>query len=437
MSFMHAVPINSLIIVALLLQLAVLTLAVQTDPYIRKDNKKTMMFIVVLLFTLIMQNYIGYRMDVIGTMPYWRTIVGIYGYMVRPTILLLFLYIVSPDEKHLVAWILIIINALVHLTALFSGICFYIDAANEFHRGPLGFTCHAISLVLMLWLLVLTMREFNRVKKLETWIPVINLAIITVAVIVDTFMDYRNYPASFLTISAVSCSLSYDIWLHFQFARRHEQTMIADQRIRIMISQIQPHFLYNTLSTIQALCRIDPEKAFETTEKFGMYLRNNLESLNQSTLIPFEEELEHTKIYADIEMIRFPKIDVTYDIEDVDFEVPALSLQPIVENAIRHGVRVREHGVVAVSAKRIRDLHVIKIKDNGKGFDIAQLEKADSSHIGIRNVKERVETLCGGQMTIRSNPGKGTTVWIRIPVDNNPEDKANDLHFDEEMLDNE
>lgn len=78
MSFMHAVPINSLIIVALLLQLAVLTLAVQTDPYIRKDNKKTMMFIVVLLFTLIMQNYIGYRMDVIGTMPFWRTIVGIY-----------------------------------------------------------------------------------------------------------------------------------------------------------------------------------------------------------------------------------------------------------------------------------------------------------------------------------------------------------------------
>ena len=132
-------------------------------------------------------------------------------------------------------------------------------------------------------------------------------------------------------------------------------------------------------------------------------------------LIPFDEELEHTKVYAQIEMTRFPNITIEYDIRDNDFELPALSLQPMVENAIRHGVRIREHGLVKVSTYRANEGHYLVIYDNGKGFDVREAQRSDSSHIGIRNVKERLFKMCDGSMTIQSVIGESTTVTIVIP----------------------
>ena len=214
----------------------------------------------------------------------------------------------------------------------------------------------------------------------------------------------------------VSSALFYYIWLHLKFVHDHEKALEAESRIRIMMSQIQPHFLYNTLSSIQALCRIDPDKAFDVTEQFGTYLRRNIDSLDQPDLIPFTKELEHTRVYSEIEMLRFPNVRVNYDVPDVDFSVPVLTVQPLVENAIRHGVRIREEGIVTVSSRTTDRFHEIMISDNGKGFDTTLLKTADGSHIGVRNVQERIEKLCGGTLTGESVPDKGTTVTIRIPI---------------------
>ena len=187
-------------------------------------------------------------------------------------------------------------------------------------------------------------------------------------------------------------------------------------RVQLLVSQIQPHFIFNTLSTIQALCRIDPDKAFDTIEKFGSYLRMNLESLGQPTLIPFQKELEHTRIYAEIEMLRYPEIHIVYDIQDDDFELPALSVQPMVENAIRHGVRGKYSGEVIISSREENGNHVVTIRDNGRGFDPDAVKETEEGHIGIRNVRERIETMCQGTMRIDSTRWKGTTVTITIPA---------------------
>ena len=178
----------------------------------------------------------------------------------------------------------------------------------------------------------------------------------------------------------------------------HEEDLKAQQRIKIMMSQIRPHFLYNTLSSIQALCLADPEKAFEVTERFGTYLRQNIDSLDQPKLIPFPKELEHTRVYSEIEMIRFPSIRIEYDTEDVDFRLPALTVQPIVENAIRHGVRGKAEGVVRISTRKINGFHEIGITD-------------------IRSVRERLAGMCSGTMTVESRIGAGTRVTIRIPAE--------------------
>ena len=189
---------------------------------------------------------------------------------------------------------------------------------------------------------------------------------------------------------------------------------MAEQRIEIMMTQIQPHFLNNTLSTIQALCRIDPEKAFDTTAKFGTYLRQNIEFLNQPDLIPLEKEIEHTRLYADIERLRFPNITVVYDLGDTEFSLPVLTIQPLVENAIRHGVRIRKSGLVTVRTQAYDDRHEITITDNGKGFEPRTATRG-GMHIGIQNVRERIERMCGGTLKIDSKIGEGTTVTIQLP----------------------
>ena len=213
----------------------------------------------------------------------------------------------------------------------------------------------------------------------------------------------------------ISC-VAYYIWLHLQFVREHEEALVAGQRMQIMMTQIQPHFLYNTIATIRALCRRDAEKAGDVAEKFGDYLRQNLDSLNIVGLIPFQKELEHTKIYAEIEMVRFENFRMEYDIRDDDFLVPPLTVQPLVENAIRHGVRIREEGIVRVSAWREGNSFEVMVQDNGVGFDIGGIDSADSSHIGIRNVRERIETMCGGTLKVESVFGEGTKVTISLPI---------------------
>ena len=263
----------------------------------------------------------------------------------------------------------------------------------------------------------LTLKKGVKEQGGQIWIPLINAALIVAAAAADTFFSDGNVPLTFLTITMVSTSLFYYIWLHLQFVREHERDLMAEQRIRIMMSQIRPHFLYNTLATIKALCRKDPETAAATTEKLGLYLRQNLDSLGRDELIPFGKELEHTRIYAEIEQVRFDSFRVEYDIRDDGFSVPALTLQPLVENAVRHGVRIRDDGLVRILTRRTEAGHEIVVQDNGKGFDVRELEDLDESHIGIRNVRERLEKICGGTLTIDSRPGEGTTAVIRIPAE--------------------
>ena len=400
-----------------LLILLGLMFTILVDSYIGARNRRIMLLIVALTFSLILQNCLGYLLDTRIVRPFLRTLVGIYGYSVRPVILLLFLYIVGTKRRIRPFWALAGLNALIHLTALFSGVCFSINAANQFTRGPLGYSCHITSGILLAYLVWRTVREYSRVKRSEMWIPIFNALLIVASVAADSVVDYQKLPITFLTISVAGSTLFYYIWLHLQLVREHERAIQAEQRIQIMMTQIQPHFLYNTIATVKALCRKDPEKAAEVAEKFGQYLRQNLDSLDSASLIPFDRELEHTRLYADIEMVRFENVHVEYDIADRGFSLPPLTVQPMVENAIRHGVRIREEGMVRVATRRMPDHHEIIIADNGIGFDPKTIDTAEGQHIGIRNVRERVEKLCGGSLTLESRIGEGTTATIRIPAE--------------------
>ena len=408
---------GGLFIFLMLFLLAGLTFAVCSDPYIRRRHRNTLLVIITLCVSLIVQNYVEY---LLATGPLrWleRTLAAIYGYTVRPVVIVLFFSIVAPKKRFVPAWILVGLNGCVYCTALFSRVCFWIGENNHFHSGPLRNTCLIVSALLLAYLMYLSVQALRNADKREIANPVL----IVLAILAATWADYNmpgneGQPVSYLTVAmTISCVLYY-IWLHMQFVREHEEDLKARQRIQIMMSQIKPHFLFNALSTIQVLCHLDPDKAANVTNQFSVYLRQNLDSLGQPGLIPFWKELEHTKAYASIEEVRFCNIRVEYLIQDSEFSLPPLTLQPMVENAIRHGVRIREEGVVWVSVRKTEGCHEIEVRDNGAGFDVKKLEEMDDTHIGIRNVRQRVESMCGGTLTIESRIDGGTTVLIRIPI---------------------
>ena len=399
----------------LVLLLIGLSFTVVIDPYIRREHRRAMLVIAALCLTLIAQNFWDYALTVGEPQQTLRTVVTIYGYSVRPVILILFLYIVQPTGKRWYLWVLAGLNAAIYMTALFAPVSFWIDEGNYYHGGPLASSCLIVSMILLLLLLIQTFRSRKAAGKWSVWIPVF----VVVAIDTSIYLDYRTkegeFPISFLTIAIIVGSVFYYIWLHLQFVREHEQDLMAAQRIKIMMTQIQPHFLFNALNTIRALYAKDPPLADRTLEDFSSYLRQNFESLNQTGLVPITKELEHTRLYAEIEVLRFPNVCVEYHIEDDRFEIPALTIQPLVENAIRHGVRSCDNGLVTVSSVKETGVHKITIRDNGAGFDPNDTAYKDGSHIGIQNVKDRVEQMCGGTMIIESEIGKGTCITLLIP----------------------
>ena len=190
---------------------------------------------------------------------------------------------------------------------------------------------------------------------------------------------------------------------------------LENSHIALMLSQIQPHFIYNTLGTIGEFCEEEPQKAADLVQKFSLYLRGNFTELDNPMPIRLSKELEHVKHYADIEQIRFPDMKIEYEIQNDHFLIPALTIQPLVENAIKHGLMGLESGgTVKISSYETDNYYEVCVKDNGVGFDETVFEDG-KKHVGIKNIRKRIEGMCGGTLIINSVIGEGTTAVIRIP----------------------
>ena len=405
------------LLVPLALQLVALMGIALADRLLIPRQRLIMLLIGLLTLILVSLDFVHSRPVFDPFMIRLRVASSVYGYAVRPLILVLFMEMLGLERGRRVAWSLVVANALVFATAFFCPLAFSIGDGGRFERGPLGFTCHIVSAILFFWLMALCIQRYGKERGRYVAIPILCNVTIIIAELLDSDLFFEKDWLPFLTLVMPTVCLVFYLWLHLRFEREYEQALLTEQRTKIMISQIQPHFLFNTLTTIQAFCKTDPDRAADVVESFSRYLRQNLDSLSEEDLIPFEKEIDHTSAYAYIEMTRFPNVRVTFDTPDVDFDLPSLSVQPIVENAIRHGVRIREQGVVRVTSRREGDFHVVEVSDNGVGFDVSELERlSPSEHIGLGNVKERLRLLCDGKLDVTSVPGEGTTVTMRIPI---------------------
>ena len=194
------------------------------------------------------------------------------------------------------------------------------------------------------------------------------------------------------------------------------QEELENSRIAIMLSQIQPHFLYNAIGSIRGVCRIDAEYAWRALGDFANYLRGNMNALSNKNMIHFSMELKHIEAYLRLEKMRMgERLQVEYDILEKDFYLPPLTIQPLVENAIKHGLFEKEEvGTLRLSSKKVEDGICIVVEDDGVGFNSLSSTESDEhhTHIGLINVQKRVEKMSKGKMIVESELGKGTKITV-------------------------
>src|SRR5579872_1860034 len=225
--------------------------------------------------------------------------------------------------------------------------------------------------------------------------------------------------------SVLAIGIVMKIWnnARIEIKLEEQQRLVLQARMEALQNQINPHFLFNTLNSISSLVRFDPETAREVISKLATILRRLLNSTD--SFVPLREEVEFIDNYLDIEVVRFgDKLRVVKELapESLDVMVPAMLLQPLVENSIKHGLASKVEGGSIYLRSRLSDSRlVIEVEDDGVGMGASQaLETAHSlrSGIGMANVSERLEVLYGdaAQLTIDSGEGKGTLVRIRLPL---------------------
>src|SRR5229473_759395 len=200
---------------------------------------------------------------------------------------------------------------------------------------------------------------------------------------------------------------------------RHQQLLLK-ARMDALSSQINPHFLFNTLNTVSALIRFDPDSARGVVLKLSNILRRLLRK--HETFVPLREELEFIDNYLDIEVARFGKdnLEIVQQIDYAALEafVPSMLLQPIVENCLKHGLAPKiGGGKIELRTTNTDGRLRIEIEDNGVGISEEKLPHVYVEGIGLSNVRERLRVLYGTDfhLDIQSRPGEGTVIRIEIP----------------------
>ncbi|MBR6903169.1 MAG: histidine kinase [Clostridia bacterium] len=295
----------------------------------------------------------------------------------------------------------------------FTESIYYFTPDNQFVRGewypvlilPMG--------AMIVANLVGVIRRRQELTKKRFVAFLIYLLPLLIAIVSQAFVTVFLLIVIAVTISALSM---FGIIMADQVEQYlRQQREIAGQRARIAVLQMRPHFIYNTMMSIYYLCEQDQKKAQQVVLDFTDYLRKNFGAIAGEDTIPFSEELEHTRAYLAVEQAQFEdRLTVEYDTPYTHFRLPPLTLQPIVENAVKHGMDPNEDEplFIVVKTEKTDGGALITVEDNGNGFDPSYNSE---SFTALDNICERLKQQCGGTLKIDSTPGK-TTVTIFIPI---------------------
>jgi len=351
---------------------------------------------------------------------YGRSIFSVMMRVVIPYIPLLFFYLVAKPGR----WA----NSLIALPIAETGIFVYslfsqrsavlpnLGIEYTINNEPIYGKLFGLSIIAPIIPLLLTIifLAIGFIKK-KVALSSLLIGVFVVVANITAWIIELLVPSTYLIGKIVFLSIIvYYAYLYIYYLKVHQEEVLQKSEIDIMISQIHPHFLYNTLNSIYYLCGKDDDLAKKTIDDFSTYLRLNLRSLTNKDAISITEELHHVETYLNIEKLRFgDRLNFDFQIEAQDFKVPALILQPLVENAVKHGICGKENGgTVIIKIYREESKVIIKIIDDGVGFDMNAVDLTKGDHVGFTNTKKRIEMMLHGTLEVQSEVGKGTEITI-------------------------
>ena len=352
---------------------------------------------------------------------YWTTVIK---YIISPTLLMM--QTVVLVENKLLRRLLVIPN-LVSVLAVTVGPYVtglkVLSFSQEYHfvEGPLRTVPFCVALFYLFVLVFASLYFFYDVTSGYNSI-IIYLAITT---IITCMLEFFGIVSGIVKYVQIIDIYLYYFFLNFVYQTRireeslkkelvltQKELELSNTNVKLLQNQISPHFIYNALFIIKALIWTDRKQASDAVDNFSMYLRRNIEAMRSNNLIKFSEELEHIKAFLSIENVDDESgLIVEYNIEESDFQIPPLTVEPLVENAIIHGIGTLESGgVITISSRKSNDEYIVCVEDNGVGFDTENTKVG----VGLENARTRLELQCGGRLEISSRPGC-TRACVFIP----------------------
>ena len=386
-------------------------------------NRWDKRFFITFFTVLLLYGGVGLAEFIIETRPEFRIVLGILYYtdslfssILIPMLTSYLLHCCGEKLRgnrliRLIAVLWIGFFVLLNMTP-FTAWVYYIQPDNRLCRGPLYPLMLGFLFATALISLAGVFRRRKRMARKYYYAFLVSL----IPMAASLFLHFFISAFALFELGIAICVFSmYIIILSDQIEQKMQQQQeIARQRANVMMLQMRPHFIYNTMMTIYSLCDQDPKKARQVTMDFTNYLQKNFHAVASENLIPFAAELEHTRAYLAVEQAQFDEmLVVDYDTPFTYFRLPPLTLQPIVENAVKHGMDPYNGPLhISIRTRRTDSGTEIIVEDNGPGFDLSDENKP---HTTLTNIRQRLEMMCGGHLTITPREGFGTVVTVTIP----------------------
>ena len=341
---------------------------------------------------------------------------SLFSSLLIPAIDLYLLHCIGKNWKKSPLFALVITLWTIYFVLLtitqFTTFIYYYTPDNVYHRGP-WYPLLLVPIVLLMTVNLISLYHYRAALTHRQRTAFLIFFVVPLICMVIQMFSYGLLLIVFGTSLAVLFMFVYLLTDQMERSLRQQQE-IAHQRASIMVLQMRPHFIYNTMMSIYYLCKQDPDLAQRITLDFTTYLRKNFNAIASEDLIPFSEELEHTRVYLAVEKAQFEdSLFIDYDTPHTDFRVPPLTLQPIVENAVKHGMDPDSGPLqILIRTTRTDSGSEIIVENNGADFVPAD---DNEPHIALKNIQQRLEMMCHGKMTITPRDGGGTVVKVTIP----------------------
>ena len=384
---------------------------------------RNFLFIILVLFLMSIANSLEQWAVLSPDRRTMRIAMSVLHYCLQPCVIWLELIIIIPrtdrnyNRKIFLLSLPLIVNTIIYLIAPWAGeLVFWYREDYAFCRGPLGYSIYIVTFFYLILLLQMSLHFLRQNERRKAII----LFFLVFSGVLTGILEGMNLITGYIDEAFALGAFLYYMYLvtvhelEMRASLAKKELELSEEKVKLLQEQIRPHFIFNSLHIIKSLIRTDPEKAIQGVEDFSDYLQANLEVMTTNKLIPFEDELDHIRAFVSLALADESKgITVAYDIQEQYFLVPPLTIEPLVENAIQHGVP--KGGTVVLSTCLEGNAYRITVSDDGRGMNRSGAETAKPrSGISLENVKTRLAIQCSGTLEIESGD-RGTVVTVRIP----------------------